>query len=68
MDKQCPDCNGWSFTDNRLMSRQKWIENRVESILMAMEKYRHSKYIIPVVWAEELAEHLNTLDKYRKKK
>ena len=44
-----------------VMPRNYWIENRVDDIHEAMERYRRYKYIIPVEWVEELAEHLRTL-------
>lgn len=48
-----------------IMPRKFWIENRADDILEAMERYRREKYIIPVEWVEELAEHLKTLDQSR---
>lgn len=44
-----------------IMSYRYWIENRVDDILEAMEQYRRGKYIIPVEWVEELAQHLKEL-------
>jgi hypothetical protein len=48
-----------------IVLRKFWIENRANEILEAMERYRRGKYIIPVEWVEELAEHLRTLDQSR---
>jgi len=48
-----------------LVPRKFWIENRADDILEAMERYRRGKYIIPVEWVDELADHLRTLDQFR---
>lgn len=48
-----------------IVPRKCWVENRADDILEAMERYRRSKYIIPVEWVEELVDHLRTLDQSR---
>ena len=48
-----------------VMPKTLWVEDRVNDILEAMERYRRGKYIIPAEWAEELAEHLRTLERDR---
>ena len=48
-----------------IVPRTFWIENRADDIMEAIERYRRGKYIIPVEWVEELAEHLKTLDQSR---
>jgi hypothetical protein len=47
------------------MPKALWVEDRVDDILEAMERYRRGKYIIPAEWAEELAEHLKAMERDR---
>lgn len=44
-----------------IMPTKLWLENRVDDILEAMERYRRCKYIIPADWADELAGHLRAI-------
>jgi len=46
-----------------IMPHKFWVENRADDILEAIERCRRGKYIIPVEWVDELAEHLRTLEK-----
>lgn len=48
-----------------LLSRGDWVENRCDDILEMMERYRRHKYIIPVEWIEELAEHTRATVNHR---
>lgn len=48
-----------------IVPRKFWVENRADALMEAMERYRRGKYIIPVEWVDELAEHLRTLDQSR---
>jgi len=48
-----------------IMPKALWVEDRVDDILEAMERYRRGKYIIPAEWAEELAEHLKAMERDR---
>lgn len=45
-----------------------WVERRRDALLAAMARYQDGKYIIPVAWAEELAEHLRWLEERTERK
>jgi len=45
-----------------ILSQRHWRQNRIDDILEAIECYRRCRFLIPVEWAAELAEHLEWVD------
>lgn len=64
--KMCKHEEGRPYNDNSLLDdlfkpQLVWIEERIDALIAAMQRYQHASKPIPIEWTNELWSHTNWL-------